>query len=110
MGQDGSDEIASRSLDLMSRWFGGFAGNMALHFGAKGGVYLAGGLPTGIVETLKKEAFREAFDGVGERSQYLKDVAVYALKPAADPGLRGAAVALANSLPKASRPHSRLRG
>ncbi len=108
-GLDDTDPVAARALDLMSTWLGRFAGEVALHLGATGGVYLAGGLPTGIVEALKKGSFRQAFEGVGPRQDYLGDVGVFALKAAADPGLRGAAVALANSLPKPSRTYHRLR-
>ena len=108
-GLKGTDSIAAKALDLMAVWFGRFAGDIALHYGATGGLYLAGGLPTGLAELLKKGSFRAAFDGTGERAAYLKDVAVYALKSAADPGLRGAAVALANSLPKANRSYHRIR-
>jgi glucokinase len=108
-GLKGTDETAAQALELMAGWLGRFAGDIALHFGASGGLYLAGGLPTGIAEALKKGRFRAAFDGTGDRAAYLKDVAVYALKAAADPGLRGAAVALANSLPKPNRNYHRLR-
>lgn len=108
-GLKGTDQIATRALDLMAGWLGRFTGDMALHFGATGGLYLAGGLPTGLADVLKKGTFRAAFDGKGERAAYLKNVAVYALKPAADPGLRGAAVALANSLPKPNRNYHRLQ-
>lgn len=106
---DGTDPEAGQTLDHMARWLGRFAGDVALHFGTTGGLYLAGGLPTGIIGALKKGGFREAFEGVGERQAYLKEVSVFALKTAADPGLRGAAVALANSLPKSSRTYHRLR-
>lgn len=109
VGLDGTDPVAGRALDLMATWLGRFAGDVAAHFDATGGLYLAGGLPTGIVEALKKGRFRDAFEGVGERQGHLKDVSVFALKAAADPGLRGAAVALANSLPRANRPYHRLR-
>ena len=108
-GLKGTDPIATHALDLMATWLGRFAGDIALHFGAAGGLYLAGGLPTGLAEVLKMGHFRAAFDGTGERAAYLRDVAVYALKAAADPGLRGAAVALANSLPKPNRSYHRLR-
>jgi glucokinase len=108
-GLKGTDDAATRALELTAIWLGRFAGDMALHVGATGGLYLAGGLPTGLAPMLKKGGFRIAFDGVGERANYLKDVAVYALKTAADPGLRGAAVALANSLPKSSRGLHKLR-
>lgn len=102
-----TDPAAMRALDLTATWLGRFAGDMALHLGATGGVYLAGGLPTGLAPVLQEGGFRSAFDGTGERAKYLKDVAVYALKPAADPGLRGAAVALANSLPRTRRDYHR---
>jgi glucokinase len=109
-GLKGTDAIAARALELMATWLGRFAGDIALHYGATGGLYLAGGLPTGLAEILKKGSFRAAFDGVGDRAAYLKDIAVYTLKSAADPGLRGAAVALANSLPKPNRTYQhRLR-
>jgi glucokinase len=108
-GLKGADPIANRVLDLMATWLGRFAGDIALHYGATGGVYLAGGLPTGLAEVLKRGGFRAAFDGTGDRAAYLKDVAVYALKAAADPGLRGAAVALANSLPKPNRSYHAVR-
>jgi len=109
-GLKGMDAIAARALELMATWLGRFAGDIALHYGATGGLYLAGGLPTGLAEILKKGSFRAAFDGVGDRAAYLKDIAVYTLKSAADPGLRGAAVALANSLPKPNRTYQhRLR-
>src|SRR5690606_17783210 len=86
-GLKGTDEIATRALELMAGWLGRFAGDIALHFGATGGLYLAGGLPTGLAEVLKKGRFRAAFDGTGDRAAYLKEIAVYALKAAADPGL-----------------------
>lgn len=108
-GLKGTDEIAKQALERMATWLGRFAGDIALHFGASGGLYLAGGLPTGLADVLKKGGFRAAFEGTGDRAAYLKDVAVYALKAAADPGLRGAAVALANSLPKPNRNYHRLR-
>lgn len=108
-GLEETDAAATRALDLTAIWLGRFAGDMALHVGATGGLYLAGGLPTGLAPVLKKGGFRIAFDGVGERADYLKDVAVYALKTAADPGLRGAAVALANSLPRSQRSYHRVR-
>jgi glucokinase len=108
-GFSGTDKAASRALELTSAWLGRFSAEIALHFGATGGLYLAGGLPTGLVDMLKSGGFRKAFEGTGERQDYLQRVRVFALKSAADPGLRGAAVALANSLPKQTRSYHRLR-
>lgn len=98
-GLSGEDKAASEALDLMATWLGRFAGDVALHYGAAGGVYLAGGMPAGIVPALQTGRFRDAFEGVGERHDYLGDVPVHVIKAGADAGLRGAAIALANSLP-----------
>ena len=99
LGLSGEDETAKRALELMAIWLGRFAGDVALHYGATGGVYLAGGMPANIVPALQTRHFLEAFEGVGERRDYLTDAPVYVIKAGADAGLRGAAVAVANSLP-----------
>ncbi|MEO9228714.1 MAG: glucokinase [Devosia sp.] len=98
-GLSGEDAAASKSLDLMATWLGRFAGDVALHFGATGGVFLAGGLSSGIVPALQTGRFRDAFEGFGERHEYLGTIPVNVIKAGADAGLRGAAIALADSLP-----------
>lgn len=108
-GLSGEDKAASDALDLMATWLGRFAGDVALHYGASGGVYLAGGLPSGIVSVLQGGRFRDAFEGVGERHEYLGDAPVYVIKAGADAGLRGAAIALADSLPVRPTTVRRLR-
>lgn len=99
LGLSGEDPVAARTLELMATWLGRFAGDIALHYGATGGVYLAGGMPANIVPALQTRHFIEAFEGIGERRDYLGDTPVQVIKAGADAGLRGAAVALANSLP-----------
>ena len=108
-GLGGRDELAARALELMATWLGRFAGDIALHFGATGGVYLAGGMPSNIVPVLLSAHFRDAFEGVGDRHIYLGDTPVHVVKPAADAGLRGAAIALASSLPTRNGNLHRLR-
>lgn len=98
-GLTSRDEHAARALQLMATWLGRFSGDLALHFGASGGVYLAGGMPTGISPALQSAHFRDAFEGVGDRHAFLGDVPVNVIKAGADAGLRGAAISLANSLP-----------
>lgn len=108
-GLTGDDPAAARALELMATWLGRFAGDVALHYGATGGVYLAGGMPANISSALKSRHFLDAFEGVGERHGYLADVPVHVVKASADAGLRGAAVALANSLPVRATNVRRLR-
>lgn len=98
-GLAGEDADAGRALELMATWLGRFAGDVALHYGATGGVFLAGGMPANIVPALQTSRFRDAFEGEGERRAYLGNVPVHVIKAGADAGLRGAAIALANSLP-----------
>lgn len=98
-GISGSDELAKRSLRLVATWLGRFAGDAALHYGAVGGVYLAGGMPTGITPVLESTSFHDAFVGLGDREAYLRDVPVHVIKASVGAGLRGAAISLANSLP-----------
>lgn len=107
-GLSGEDAEAGRALDTMASWLGRFAGDVALHFGAGGGVFLAGGMPSNIVPALQTGRFREAFEGEGERRAYLGSVSVNVIKAGADAGLRGAAIALANSLPSRSSTVRRL--
>lgn len=95
----GKNQLAREGLDLMAGWMGRFVGDLALHFGAQGGVYLAGGLPSNSVPAFQTGRFRQAFDGTNERAAYLDQVQVRVIKTGSDAGLRGAAIALANSLP-----------
>ncbi|MEP7239571.1 MAG: glucokinase [Devosia sp.] len=108
-GLSGEDPAATEALDLMATWLGRFAGDVALHFGATGGVYLAGGMPSNLIPALQTVRFRDAFESVGDRHGYLGDVPLAVIKAGADAGLRGAAVALANSLPAGPSRIHRLR-
>lgn len=56
------DPLAREAVRQFARLLGRFAGDLALMFSATGGVYLAGGIAPRIVEALKGEAFRDAFE------------------------------------------------
>jgi glucokinase len=108
-GFSGEDGAASEALDLMATWLGRFVGDIVLHFGATGGLYLAGGMPSNMIPAFQTGRFRDAFEGIGARHDYLGQVPVRVLKTGADAGLRGAAVALSNSLPNRTGAVHRLR-
>lgn len=102
-GLSGEDPVAREALDVMGEWFGRVAGDVALLFGARGGVYLAGGLAANIIPVLQTARFRDAFAGAGGgRGAYLDKIGVHVIKMGADAGIKGAAVALSQVLP--SRP------
>ena len=60
-GLAGTNRQAVEALTLFSTYLGRLAGNLALIFMARGGVYLAGGISTKIAPMLKSGVFREAF-------------------------------------------------
>ncbi len=93
------DTAATEALELMTVWLGQLAGDLAVVFGARGGIYLGGGLCSNVVPLLSTPRFKEAFEGQGKRRAYLGEVPIQVIKTGADANLRGAAVALARSLP-----------
>src|SRR5205823_3072814 len=60
-GLAASDASAAEAMHLFAAYLGRFAGDLALVFVARGGVYLAGGISGRIAPALKTGAFREAF-------------------------------------------------
>lgn len=90
--------LAEEALALFVEWLGRFAGDMALAFGARGGVYLGGGIAPKIIPALEMDGFRKAFEAKGRLSSFLKTVPVHVIK-ATDAGLRGAAIALSEAIP-----------
>ncbi len=89
----GEDVVAGEALDHFVRWLGSFAGDMALVLGARGGVYLAGGIAPRIIEALETRGFREAFEDKGRLSGILRANPIHVVL-APDAGLKGAALAL----------------
>lgn len=71
---DGSDAVAEETIGLFCAMLGEIAGNMALTFGATGGVYIAGGIGPRIVDLLQASEFRERFVSKGRFRAYLDPV------------------------------------
>jgi glucokinase len=92
-GSSGEDEIAVEALDLFVTWLGRFAGDAALLLGARGGVYLGGGIAPKIAGKLSMGHFREAFEDKGRMGAYLAPVPIYVIT-AEFATLKGAAASL----------------
>jgi glucokinase len=58
----GDCRIAAEALGTFCAFLGSFAGNVALTFGARGGVYIAGGISPRIVGFLSQSEFRNRFE------------------------------------------------
>jgi glucokinase len=70
-GALGGDAVAVRSLDVFFGWLGTVAGNLALTVGARGGVFVGGGIVPKALAAFEKSAFRERFIAKGRYRNYL---------------------------------------
>jgi glucokinase len=73
-GLDRSDAICSETLDTFCALLGNFAGNVALILGARGGVYIGGGIVPRLGERFFNSRFRECFEAKGRLDNYLKQI------------------------------------
>ncbi|WP_336749701.1 glucokinase [Pantoea vagans] len=86
-----------RTLTLFCTAMGHFGGNLALTYGAAGGVYIAGGIVPKIKDFFLKSDFRVAFEDKGRFGKWLKQVPVYLIIHDS-PGLTGAVAWLQQQL------------
>ena len=91
----GNDPFAREALERFAIWLGRFAGDAALFFGARGGVYIGGGIAPRMVDALSTGAFRRAFEAKGRMAAYLGPIPVYVILIGTRAALKGAAAALA---------------
>ena len=87
--------LADEELALWLSCYGAFAGDLALHWLARGGVYLAGGIAARLLPYADTAPFIAAFLAKREHRELVQDMPVHLLT-AEDLGLRGA-LALAAS-------------
>jgi glucokinase len=70
----GTCPTSRASLDMFCAMLGGFAGNVALTYGARGGVYIAGGIAPRILDYLANSEFRRRFEQKGRLHSYLEAI------------------------------------
>ena len=75
----GECNIAVEALNVFCAFLGSFAGNAALTFDARGGVYIAGGISPRIVDFMRRSQFRVRFEAKGRFQQYLKSIPVHVI-------------------------------
>jgi glucokinase len=94
---DGSCKISRAATDMFCAMLGSVAGNLALMFRARGGVYVAGGIAPRLVDYLAQSEFRARFVAKGRFRSYLDAVptSVIVHEDAAFLGLRSRAHGLA---------------
>jgi glucokinase len=75
----GECQVACEALHTFCAFLGSFAGNIALTFGARGGVYIAGGISPRILDFLVRSEFRSRFEAKGRFRPYLEAIPSYVI-------------------------------
>lgn len=73
-GVSGADQGCTDALETFSALLGSFAGNVALTVGARGGVYIGGGIVPRFEALFMRSRFRERFEAKGRLRPYLEQV------------------------------------
>ncbi|MBP1092791.1 glucokinase [Bradyrhizobium diazoefficiens] len=71
---DGSCPVSRATLEMFCATLGSVTGNLAVTFGARGGVYIAGGIVPRFPEFLAASAFRARFEAKGRFQDYLRNI------------------------------------
>ncbi|MEO8115487.1 MAG: glucokinase [Phenylobacterium sp.] len=91
---EAGDDLAARTVDRFAGILGAVAGDLALSFGARGGVYISGGIAPRMAERLAAGPFRARFEDKGRLADYMRQIPTFlVLHP--HPALVGAARELA---------------
>jgi len=84
-----SDPLCHQTLETFAGLLGGAAGNLALTLGARGGIYLSGGILPQLSQMLAGSPLRRRFDERGDMSDYAKVIPLYLVLDE-HPGMLGA--------------------
>ena len=71
------DPLAAAALDRFGAMLGAVAGDLALTYGARGGVYVSGGIAPRMAERLAAGPFRRRFEEKGRLSDYVRGIPTF---------------------------------
>ncbi|MEB8433758.1 glucokinase [Cocleimonas sp. KMM 6892] len=77
---DQTNKQCEETLEVFCALLGVVAGNLALTLGAKGGIYIGGGIIPKLGSYFDNSLFRERFESKGRFKDYLKDIPVFVIK------------------------------
>jgi glucokinase len=81
-------KVSEEALGLMCHFLGIVAGNLALTYGAHGGVYIAGGIVPKLGDYFIASRFRESFEAKGRFREYMERIPAFVVTHS-NPGLEG---------------------
>jgi len=90
----GSDDACVKALNMFCSLLGNVAGNLALTLGARGGIYIGGGIVPRLGNWFAQSSFRERFESKGRFSDYLRAIPTYVVQSQISPALIGVSRAL----------------
>lgn len=93
-GMAGTHAQAKEALNMFCALLGVVAGDLALTLGARGGVYVGGGIVPRLGAWFDASPFRERFEAKGRFQGYLAAIPVWVITAAQSPALLGASHAL----------------
>lgn len=96
-----SDPVCHQTLETFAGLLGSAAANFALTVGARGGVYLGGGLVAKLSGFLEASPLRRRFDERGDLSAYVQAIPLHLITQP-EPGLLGASYCLASAVRQSS--------
>jgi glucokinase len=91
------DSSAAQAIRSFLDFLASVAGDLALTLGARGGVYLGGGILPRLGDWLDPLAFRQRFEAKGRFQAYLQQIPLWLITSPVSPALQGAAQALSNT-------------
>jgi glucokinase len=94
---NGESPLAAKTLEMFCAWLGDVAGDVALMYVARGGIYLAGDILLSIFEILKRSQFRRRFENKGRGTGIVTDTPTFLIS-CESPVLQGCAYLLENSV------------
>lgn len=71
------DPLARETIDRFCGILGAVAGDLALTFGARGGVYVSGGIAPRIADRLASGPFRRRFEDKGRMAEYVQAIPTF---------------------------------
>jgi glucokinase len=89
-----NEALALQALNLFCGFLGNMAGNLALTLGARGGVYIGGGMVPRWGAWFEQSPFRSRFESKGRFKTYLENIPCWVIAATVSPALLGAAQAL----------------
>lgn len=85
---------AHEALDMFCGFLGSVAGDLALTLGARGGVYIGGGIVPRLGARFDDSPFRQRFEAKGRYKTYLQEIPTWVIQSSVSPALLGASQAL----------------